>query len=66
MLIFTIFDYIMLATLQFKREEQECQKYADCKRPTSSYESPSDAHRLSFLGKNRKRRTIIIHCCYQS
>ena len=34
--------------------------------PSSSYEGPSAAHRLSFSNKKEKRRTIIIQCSNQS
>ena len=34
MLIFTIYDYIMLAALKFKQEKEGSQKYVDCKRPS--------------------------------
>ena len=34
--------------------------------PSSSYEGPSAAHRLSFSSKKEKRRTIIIQCSNQS
>ena len=49
--IFTIYDYIMKATLQFKREEKNISTAND---PRISCEGPSTAHRLGFSGKKRK------------
>ena len=34
MLIFTIYDYIMLTVLKLKQEKEGSQKYFDCKRPS--------------------------------
>ena len=34
MLIFTIYDYIMLTALKRKQEKEGSQKYVDCKQPS--------------------------------
>ena len=34
MLIFTIYDYVMLTALKLKQEKEGRQKYVDCKRPS--------------------------------
>ena len=37
MLIFTIYDYIMLTALKLKQEKEGNQKYVDCKRPSQQF-----------------------------
>lgn len=49
--------------LKVKWEEQGSQNILTADDP--SYEGPSTAHRLSFLGKKEKRK-IIVHCRDQS
>ena len=37
MLIFTIYDYIMLTALKLKQEKEGSQKYVDCKQPSQQF-----------------------------